>query len=244
MAHGKTFHRRSGPRQTALALLLAGASAFLANCDDATSRGCLACGLVGRATYETEREAAHVREECGACPTGEACNALYEPPRCAPAPGTEGTPCGFRHWAHRCADGYVCASGACTPMPGVGEPCTFGPRAPGDEQGYSGRGYCGPGLLCGPDDRCRPGCAERCSPFQVCSPFEAPPRCVASVALPGQRCGRLHRMAAIECVPLHVCVDRGAGGVCETSAPEGELCGSAERCPPGFSCDRSSSTCR
>ncbi|MDO9017542.1 MAG: hypothetical protein Q8S73_29180 [Deltaproteobacteria bacterium] len=205
------------------------------------NRACLICGLIGGATYEVARDERRAATSCGSCPSGQTCNTLYQPQRCAPSPGADGVRCGVSHGRFmRCADGYRCLRGACTPMPGEGQPCAYEHLR--SEQGLSGAGFCGPGFVCGRDDLCRAGCPAPCPLFQVCSHLDRPPRCVSSTALAGRRCGRLDRIRHIDCLPLHVCVDRGAGGVCELAGAEGEAC-TTERCPPGFVCDRGAEEC-
>ncbi len=230
-------------RRVVLVALVAGTTLGVACSRDqraAAGRGCLICGMIGWSAYKVERDDLRAGASCGACPSGQGCNTLYAPPRCAPSPGTRGVRCGTAHTILRCADGYDCVGGACEPKPSLGDACQYGFRG---SETASGGGYCAPGLACGPDDRCRRGCPAPCPLFEECSVFEDPPRCVPSVALSGRRCGRLNRMRSIDCLAFHVCVDRGAGGVRERAGAEGAPCG-RERCPQGFACDGDAGVCR
>ncbi|MBN8611438.1 MAG: hypothetical protein J0L92_12675 [Deltaproteobacteria bacterium] len=232
-------------RATLLAIIF---GAIGVACDSAAASGgvavCSFCGVIGNAVVESETEQWNARNSCGTCPDGTRCNPLHQPSRCTPDPGGEGERCGMAFGAfYTCERGRQCADGVCRELPGVGAPCDFDAQEVGLSLAHLTSSYCGPGLVCGTDERCRAGCATDCTTPQVCNPLVDPPRCTADFALPGEPCGRVHRRWTRGCVPLHACVDRGAGATCELTDALGPECDEDERCPTGATCMTERAVC-
>ncbi len=126
-----------------------------------------------------------------------------------------------------CAAGFTCVSGACVPVPKLGDPCTDASRCPAGA-------FCTDGVCCA---------QASCGSGAACN---TPTKAGSCAKTTGTKCGSASECGTGFCTDGVCCTDAscGSGAACDTPTKAGSCakttgssCGSASECGTGFCVD-------